>query len=109
MARDQRSADSDDDILREAQDRFDQATGYYSTFFNRALDDLKFYYGDSDNGYQWPVDVRKTRDVEKAPMLTINQTRQFTLNVVNDARQHKSDIKIELRRRAGDDWNHPPH
>lgn len=97
MAKAQRSAasDADDAIVEEAQTRFEYVTGYYSTFRARALEDLKFYYGDSDNGYQWPVEVRQNRELQAAPTLTVNMTRQFVLNVVNDSRQHKSNIKID--------------
>ncbi len=94
-ARKSAASDPDDALIREAQDRFDYATGYYSMARARALEDLKFYYGDSENGYQWPIEVRRNRELEAAPTLTVNMARQFALNVVNDARQHKSDIKID--------------
>lgn len=96
MAKAPKSADSnDDDLITEARDRFQYALEYYGTARARQLEDQKFYFGDSDNGYQWPSDVRRNRELDAVPTLTINMVRQFVLNVVNDGRQHKSDIKID--------------
>ena len=65
-------------------------------------DDLKFYFGDSENGYQWPLDIRQQRDIQRSPTLTINMARQFALNVINDSRQHRAAIKVRPRGRRRD-------
>lgn len=85
---------SDEKIIEEAKERFKRCVDWESLARSRYKEDIKFANGDSDNGYQWPVDVRKNRDVEKRPVLTINKTRQYCLNVTNDARQNKPSVKV---------------
>lgn len=81
-------------ILKEARDRYKRALDWESTCRSRFKDDIKFDAGDSDNGYQWPEDIRTQRDGESAPCLTINKTHQHTLDVLNDARKSKVAINI---------------
>src|SRR6516162_5892748 len=58
------------------------------------LDDIKFANADSDNGYQWPNAIRRNRDVEEKPCLTINKARQHALQIINDAKKNKPAIKL---------------
>lgn len=97
-----RSEDSDTeistadlDLLEEMRAKFDRAQDYEATARSRHMEDYKFAMGDSENGYQWPVEVKKNRDVDRTPTLTINSTRQFCLNIINECRQFKSAIKID--------------
>lgn len=85
----------DEKIVQQAQERFKYAMEWESNFRERFTEDIKFYYGDSENGYQWPGDVRKSRDIDKKPVLTINKTRVFCLQVLNEARQNKPAIKVK--------------
>lgn len=48
------------------------------------LDDLKFITGD-----QWPEDIRRQREMDKRPCLTINRSRQFLRQVTNSQRQNR--------------------
>ena len=79
-------------ILREAKDRFERCVGWESPWRDRALFDTKFANGDAHNQYQWDTNVRSDRG--SRPCLTYNQTRQHNLQVVNDSRQNKAQIKV---------------
>jgi len=83
----------DEAIIKEARDRFNRCQDYFSLANNRYLNDFKFFFGDSDNGYQWPEQARKSRDVSDKITLTINKTRQYCLNITNDSKQNKASIK----------------
>ena len=85
---------SGDDIVTEAMQRFEQVSEFESTFRQRFLNDLRFRHGDSENGYQWPNALRRQRDTDSKPCLTINNVRQHNLQIVNDQKQNKSAIKI---------------
>lgn len=90
-----RSAKDKADILSEAKDRFKRAEKWEAKARELFEDDLKFVEGDSDNGYQWPDEVRTARDEAFAPCLTINKTKQHCLDVMNDARQSRVAISIK--------------
>jgi hypothetical protein len=83
-----------DPIYAEAKRRFEYCLEVESSAVKHFLDDYRFAEGDSDNGYQWPNDLRKARELSKQPSLTINETRQHNLQIINDAKQNKPGIKI---------------
>lgn len=76
------------ELLREARERFERA--YTAEQENRSeqIDDLKFKAGD-----QWPEDIRKQRETEDRPVLTINRMGQFVRQVMGDIRQNSPSIK----------------
>ena len=78
-----------DDILELARKRFDEAVSAESNNRGRAVEDLRFAYGD-----QWPEDVKKRRKDAKLPCLTINKIPKFTRKVINDIRQTRPAIKV---------------
>jgi hypothetical protein len=80
----------DKDILAEAKDAFAECEE--AEFDNRkaALEDLRF----ARLGQQWPAEVEKQRELEGRPCLTINKLPAFLRQVINDARQNKSSIKV---------------
>jgi len=90
MARRPQAGDAE--IIREAKARFERCVAWESTARANALADAKFANGDSVNKWQWDTDVQKKRGAR--PMLTMNKTRQHILQIVNDARQHKAQIKV---------------
>lgn len=79
----------DDKIVTEAQRRFKYCEEWEGRARKLFLEDIKFANADSDNGYQWPNEVRRNRDVDERPCLTINKTRQHNLQIINDAKQNK--------------------
>lgn len=81
--------DGDERIIAEAQRRFRYCEEWESRARKLFLEDIKFANADSDNGYQWPNEIRRNRDVDERPCLTINKTRQHNLQIINDAKQNK--------------------
>lgn len=83
---------TDDRIVAEAKRRFDFAETYEAHTRQLEREDLKFAYGDSDNEWQWPKDIQDR--LEKRVRLTVNKTRQHCLQIINDAKQNKSSMKV---------------
>ena len=76
---------SDDEIIKEAREAFELAADAEAENRREALDDLRF----ARLGEQWPEKVRRERDLEGRPCLTINRLPAFIRQVVNDARQEE--------------------
>lgn len=97
-ARDNPSTTIDDaedgEILYEARERFRRINDWESEFRASFIDDVKFVNGDADNHWQWPDTLYSDREAAQRPSLTINKTRQHCLQVVNDAKQNKPQIRI---------------
>jgi len=83
-----------DPVVDEARRRFNRCSEWESPSRERFLEDLKFSYGDADNGYQWPNAVRRSRDVDSKPCLTLNIIRQHNLQIINDGKQNKSEVSV---------------
>ncbi len=81
---------SDDDILKEAREAFERAADAEAENRREALDDLRF----ARLGEQWPEAIRRERDLDGRPCLTINRLPAFIRQVVNDARQNKPAIVV---------------
>jgi hypothetical protein len=79
---------SHDDTLREAREAFERAADAEAENRREALDDLRF----ARLGEQWPEKVRRERELEGRPCLTINRLPAFIRQVVNDARLNKPAI-----------------
>lgn len=78
-----------DTLLKEVRENINAS--YQSDLTNRteAAEDLRFLAGD-----QWPEAVRRERDAEGRPMLTINRLPQFVRQITNDIRQADIAIKV---------------
>ena len=81
---------SDDELLSEAREAFARAGDAEAENRREALDDLRF----ARLGEQWPDAVRRQRERESRPCLTINRLPAFIRQVVNDARQNKPAIHV---------------
>ncbi|WP_332763943.1 portal protein [Phenylobacterium sp.] len=88
MADKPKSAGKPDDILAEAMDAFKLVEEQEAENRREAQDDIRF----ARLGEQWPDKVRKDRELEGRPCLTINRLPAFIRQVVNDARQNKPAI-----------------
>lgn len=79
----------EDELIREALKRWEEAN--HAEYENRdlAVDDQKFL-----NGEHWPVEVEKARETDKRPALTINRFPAFLDQVVGDQRLNKASIKV---------------
>ena len=99
MARKPRTQDKDD-IIREAQERFDRAFEYQAVAHAHYVADMQFGNGDDDNKYQWSDNISAGRQSAGRPALTVNKTRVHCLQIVNDARQNPVQIRVNP---VGDD------
>ena len=63
-----------------------------------ALDDIRF----ARLAEQWPSQVRRARELDNRPCLTINRLPAFIRQVVNDARQNRPAIKVHPADDAAD-------
>src|SRR6266436_4083058 len=82
------------DLVKEAKKRFERCSKWEYAARKRWLDDYKFYNADAYNGYQWPNEIRRSRDVDERPCVTINKARQHCLQIINDEKKNKPSIKI---------------
>jgi len=82
---------SDDDKLKDEREEFEEASEAESENRNVAIESLKF----SRLGEQWPETIRKQREQEGRPVLTINKMPSFIRQVVNDSRQNRPQIKVK--------------
>jgi hypothetical protein len=83
-----------DPIVEEARKRFDRCAEWESSYRKKFIDDIKFEYGDSENGYQWPVEKFNDRTRQSRPCLTMNMVNQHNKMISNQARKNKSSVKF---------------
>jgi hypothetical protein len=81
---------SDDEIIAEAREAFDRCADAEAENRREALDDLRF----ARLGEQWPDRIRRERELDGRPCLTINRLPAFIRQVVNDARQNKPGMIV---------------
>ena len=82
------------DIVAEAKKRFERAKQAYSSNRILAVEDTRFAMGDSDNGWQWPEDIRNSRKIDKRVCLTVNMTAQHCNQIINNIRMNRPAVKI---------------
>lgn len=80
----------DKDILQDAHDAFKLASDAEKDQRFQSLEDLRF----GKMGDQWPQQVKKDREVQGRPCLTMNRMPAFTKQVLNDARQNRPSMKF---------------
>jgi hypothetical protein len=90
MAERKEKSDKTEDIVKDAKEAFADMEDHWADNHREALDDIEF----SRMGKQWPEGIRKQRELEGRPCLTINKMPSFIRQVVNDARQNKPSIKV---------------
>jgi hypothetical protein len=84
----------DDKLFEEAKKRFTRCEEWEGDYRKLFVEDLRFANADADNGFQWPDSVRKNREIDDRPCLTINKTKQHCFQVINDAKQNKPAIHV---------------
>ena len=82
-------AKDDNDILDECRRRLKLAIDAESSNRSEALTDLQFC-----NGEQWPTDIKRDRDTDARPCLTINITDAMVRRVTNALRENRPRIKF---------------
>jgi len=75
-------------LLREARDRADAAWQHDRENREDAHKDLRFLAGD-----QWPQEIRRQRESDNRPVLTINRLPTFVNQVINEVRQNPPAIR----------------
>lgn len=80
----------EEEFLAEVREKFEQAATRERLNRDAALDDLRF----ARMGEQWPDAIKRQRELEARPCLTINKLPAFIRQVVNDARQNKPGITV---------------
>src|SRR5271165_4349573 len=83
-----------DPVVDEAKRRFQRCSEWEAPSRERFIEDIKFEHGDSDNGYQWPNAIRRSRDVDAKPCLTMNIIRQHNLQITNECLQNKIEVTV---------------
>jgi hypothetical protein len=86
------SDQDDDEIIAEAKKRFERCVTWESAWRDHARFDTKFANADPLNGWAWDTNVLQDRGGR--PCLSYNQIRQHNLQIINDARQNKAQIKV---------------
>lgn len=76
------------DVIKDAKEAFEAAQQHENENRLDALDDIRF----ARLGEQWPEKIRKDRELDGRPCLTINRLPAFIRQVVNDARQNRPAI-----------------
>lgn len=77
-------------IIQEARERFKESEDGTALEREAAYEDITF----ARLSDQWPDNIRKQRQEEGRPCLTINRLPAFIRQVVNDARQNKPAITV---------------
>lgn len=87
----------DDEILKEARDRFKRGYEFEANFRPQYLDDIKFAAGDPDNHWQWPTEVYNARvsDTSRKPTMTVNVVQGMVFSITNDFRQNLPSVAIK--------------
>ena len=89
MATDEKDEKLDSsDVVERAKERFKICESYWHDIYKEAEDDIKFCAGD-----QWPDDIKRRRDADGKPSLTINKANVSVKQVTNDQRQNRPAIK----------------
>jgi hypothetical protein len=81
--------ESDELILELMRTRFKTAVEAEEEIRQLALEDQLFVSGE-----QWPAEMKRAREADKRPCLTINRIAQSVKQVTNDQRQNRPSFKI---------------
>jgi len=82
------------DIITEAKKRFDLANDANNKTRQAAIEDTRFAMGDSDNGWQWPDQIRRGRVIDQKVCLTVNLTAQHCNQIINNIRQNRPSARV---------------
>jgi hypothetical protein len=85
----------EDPIVKEAQEEFQRAIDWEDFARKNFRWDWMFHNADSENGFQWPDEIRQTREIDAKPCLTINHTRQHNLMLINELIDNRPSITVK--------------
>jgi hypothetical protein len=89
---DKKAPVKEEDILKDARQKWDIALEREQHNIKAAYDDLSFKTGDDYS--QWPAKQRKERDDRGRPVVQINELPKFIHQITGDIRQMKPSIKV---------------
>lgn len=81
--------DEEKKILELAKKRFDRSADAFSPCYTKAIEVLRFKYGE-----QWTEEQKKKREAASRPALTINEMSKFSNLVCGEMRRNKVQIKV---------------
>lgn len=84
----------DERIVVEGKQRFQRVENWEADFRSAFLEDLRFSHADSRNMWAWPNDIRRNRDVDERPVLTVNKTFVHCMQIINDSRQNPASVTV---------------
>lgn len=84
-----RDGNTEEDRLREIRERAAFGIEVWQHNWDAALEDIQFLAG-----AQWPEDIKKQREDEGRPCLTLNKLPQYVDQVSGDQRQNRPAISI---------------
>lgn len=84
----------DEEIVREAKDRFKKCVDWEAIARMRFELDLKFADGDAYNMYQWDDRIAGDRRLANKPCLTINKVQTHNHQILNDMKQNKPGVNV---------------
>lgn len=96
MATDAKKNKSDEDVkelLKNAQEAFERCQQAENDNRQKAKFDLKF----ARNDEQWPEHIKRDRELDGRPCLTLNKLKPVIKQIVNDGRQNKPQITVHPR------------
>jgi hypothetical protein len=82
----------DEKIIRTARERRKDANEGWREIYEKASEDMEFVY-DVGNG-QWPSEMRKEREADRRPVLTVNKIQKFVRTLRGDALQNRPRMKV---------------
>ena len=86
------------DLLKDALEAFDKAAEHDDHNRKAFEDDIDFALLEN----QWPEQVRRDREIEGRPCLTVNKLAAMGRQIVNDARRNKPGITVHPVDSEGD-------
>lgn len=84
------SAEQKRKVLDLARARFKESSDFWSDLIEQCAEDERFAFGNDENEYQWPAEMRKSNSVR----LTVNRLSQHIRQVTNEQRQNRPAIKV---------------
>ncbi len=82
----------DSDFMKEVRDNYKESVTGWRHIYDEASNDLKFVY-DVDSG-QWPDSIRKDREKDGRPILTVNKLQKFVRQLRGDQMMNRPRIKV---------------
>ena len=80
---------TNDDFVRKAVAKYERGYNKEQSNITLALEDLEFRIGE-----QWPADVKRERERDYRPALTINKIPTYVRQVTGDIRLMRPSIKV---------------